>query len=226
LKDLRILSDEILSSYARKPLIAVVGNAGVQEEDQQVIDTADIVVRFNNYGTREGITKTSDPLKCDILFSTLDLHSTGAKPKDIIIGIPYPFKAREISSKIPRWYDKSRKWMVNPYLNLQCCLDIGLDSEGFKHPLPSIGTTALWHMKDWKAQFYIAGMNWYYSEGRFQKWDLKNTDYPACWNHNYCKELKWILANLFQKNNIMFSPSCTKILKIAQQLSGWPSYKS
>lgn len=218
---LEMLSERILDPYSteKRRLVAVIGNGGVSPSDQSVIDVADCVVRFNNYATREKIEKTQDPYKCDILFSTLDLHSQGCKPKDVVIGIPYPFKAKEISQKMPRWYGKSNHWMVNPYLNMQCCMDLGFDSVGYAHPLPSIGFTALWHMHNWTAQFYIAGFNWYFDgHSKFQNWDLKNKDYPKCWGHNYPKEIEWILTNLFKKNNIMFSPECLRILDTAQYL--------
>lgn len=224
MRKLKILDREILASYnvGKSEMVAVVGNSGIKPEDQEIIDSCQCVIRFNNYATREGIEKTADPNQCDILFSTFDLHSNGSNPKDIVIGIPYPFKARQINLKPDRWYPRSNCWMVNPYLNMEMCAELQINSLGHSHPIPSIGFTALWHMREWPTQFYICGFNWYYQGmGKFQNWDLKNSDYPINWNHNYPKEIKWILQNLFRKDNFIFSKECTKVLQIAQQVSGW-----
>lgn len=223
MKNLRILSQDLLrfNNSNKRPLlkIAIVGNSGVHESDEAYISNADMVVRFNNYGTRAGIAHTKDPLRCDVLFSTFDLHSNGSKPKDVVIGIPYPFKAKEIIHKPNRWYPQSRHWMVNPYENMKLCEELGLNSLGFAHPLPSIGFTALWHMHTWRSQFYICGFQWYYDQekNKFQNWDLRNKEYPKTWNHNYCKEVEWCLKNLRNKHNINFSDRCNQILDAAER---------
>lgn len=226
MNNLQLFNTNILRPYSRGPResinVAVVGNSGVSPEDNDFIDGADCVVRFNNYATRDKITHTDDRKKCDILFSTFDLHSAGTAPKDVVIGIPFPFKAKEIALKPARWYPKSRHWMVNPYDNMQMCMELNIDSMGYHHPIPSIGFTALWHMRNWKVDFYIAGFSWYYdpTTHKFQNWDLKNKEYPKTWNHNYPREIEWIIKNLMPKNNVMFSPSCTKVLNIAKHLLG------
>ncbi len=221
MNNLKMLSELILNPYDNlgKKTIAIVGNGGISESENAIIDNADCVVRFNNYATRQGIPKTKDPFRCDILFSTFDLHSEGSNPCDVVIGIPYPFKAQEIFDKPKKWYPKSTHWMVNPYLNMKCCEDLGSNSMGHQHPLPSLGTTALWHMHKWDANFYITGFNWYYDGlGRFQDWDLRNKNYPKNWNHNYPKEVEWALRNLLGKNNIIFSDKCFEILKVANKI--------
>lgn len=220
---LRLLNDEILSTYGigkDLPSVVIIGNAGVSAVDESFIAEADCVVRFNNYATRQGITHTSQKDRCDILFSTLDLHSSCAKPNDLVIGIPFPFKAKEIATKPNRWYAQSNHWMVNPYLNMQMCEELKIDSLGCAHPLPSVGFTALWHMHKWQASFYVCGFEWYYNKDTnlFQGWDLRNKQYPTHWNHNYPKEVEWIINNLLNKNNFIFSSQCLKILNKAKQL--------
>ena len=217
MNSLQILNRNILRPYGARPLVAIVGNAGVRPEDEEPLKRADCVVRFNNYATRANIIKTPDPYRCDVLFSTFDLHSQVAKPRDVVIGIPYPFKAKEIFSKPKRWYPDARHWMVNPYHNMQLCEELGMESLGYAHPLPSIGLTALWHMRDYPADFYVCGFGWYFSEGKFQGWDLQNKDYPKTWNHWYPAEVEWILKNLFHKNNFIFSKECARILNIAKK---------
>jgi len=219
-KNLKILSPEILDKYGIgiTPTLAIVGNGGVSLEDEENIMTADCVIRFNNYASRENITKTKDRLKCDILFSTFDLHSQGSNPRDVVVGIPYPFKAKDVQRKQELWYPKAQKWMVNPYENMDLCDELGLNSVGYHHPLPSLGLTALYHLNKMNCNMFVCGFAWYYDEqrGLFQKHHLKNKNYPSVWNHNYCKELIWILDNLYGKPNVSFSKSCTRLLSIAR----------
>ncbi len=220
MNNLMLLSESILTRYQKsthKLKVCVVGNSGIENSDQEMIDKSDVVIRHNNYGSRAGIIHTRDKLKCDILFSTFDLHTYGAQPKDVVIGIPFPFKAKEIEPKPDRWYPDARHWMVNPFINMKMCEELKIDSLGASHPLPSIGFTSLYHMHNYDAQFYVCGYSWYYDDntGLFQNWDLKNKNYPKTWNHCYPKEIEWIIKNLMTKDNITFSHSCNRILDIA-----------
>lgn len=215
MKNLEILHQRILGGYKT---VAVVGNAGVNQSDDQRIRDCSRVVRFNNYATRAGISYTEDPYRCDILFSTFDLHSKGSNPKDVVIGIPFPFKAAEIYNKPAVWYPKSSIWTVNPYENMRMCHEMDIKSDGFSHPIPSIGFTALWHMMDWVGvEFYICGFEWYFNEatGLFQNFRLDKNPKPSTWNHDYHKEIKFILEHIRPKNNINFSDRCNKLLDIA-----------
>ena len=223
MNNLKILDESLLRIYRNKdrarPVVAVVGNAGVSDEDNDMIQDADCVVRFNNFATRAGIQHTQTPNHCDILFTTFDLHSQNANPKDVVSGIPFPFKAKDVYLKSQRWYKNAQMWMVNPYTNLQMLLDLKVENSlGYEHPFPSIGTTALWHMKEWDADFYVMGFGWYFDPktNLFQGWDLKNRQHPTHWNHSYPKEVEWALKTLLTKNNFMFSKNCQKILEIAR----------
>lgn len=217
MNNLELLSPRILDNYKPNPLIAIVGNSGINDIDDNIIENADIVVRFNDYATRDKIQHTKDKYLCDILFSTFDLHSVGSKPKDVVIGIPFPFKADQIYHKPKKLYPSSRVWMVNPYLNMNMCKEMNIDSLGACHPLPSIGFTALWHLHTFPCNIFIAGFNWYYDKKTklFQGLDLKNKNYPENWNHNYPKEIEWILKYLYYRDNIIFSSECKSVLKIA-----------
>lgn len=222
MNNLKLFDESILKPYFKKERpnkIAIVGNSGVSESDNDFINDADVVIRFNNYATRQSIVQTKDKFKCDILFSTFDLHSVGSKPKDVVIGIPFPFKAKEIITKPDRWYPASNHWMINPYKNMEMCAELRIDSLGCEHPLPSVGFTALWHMRNWKCDFYVCGFEWYFDgRSKFQNWDLKNKEYPNHWNHNYPKEIEWVIKKLLKKNNFIFSDRCSYILKVAQHL--------
>lgn len=104
--------------------------------------------------------------------------------------------------------------MVNPYVNMQMCEEMRIDSLGASHPLPSIGFTALYHMQDFPVSIYVCGFNWYFDKTKrvIQGHEIGNYDYPKNWNHNYPKEVYWIIDNLMKKDNIIFSESCHNTL--------------
>ena len=214
MNNLQILDSSILLKYTNQSSIALVGNSGVSDIEQSIINGCGIIARFNNYATRKNIDKTKDPYQCDILFSTFDLHSVDSQPKDVVIGIPFPFKAEEILEKPMRWYPRSRHWMINPYQNMKMCLDMNIDSLGASHPLPSLGFTALWHMRNWPIKIHVCGFNWYCNpnEKTIQGVSIYDTKPKDSWNHNYKKEAIWIIKNLMHKDNIIFSPDCLRIL--------------
>lgn len=208
------------SLFEKKRSICVVGNGGVSPEDEEHIRNSDCVIRFNNYATRQNITLTEDKNKCDVLFTTFDLHSMGVRPKAVVIGIPFPFHAERISNKLEAWYPYSDPYMVNPYLNMEMCKMLNIPSEGYKHPFPSIGFTCLWHI--WRMRItnpiYICGFNWYFDWSTMlcQGKPLGITEFPKNWNHNYHNELRWMTEHLMPKQFITFSDSCKKILKYAR----------
>lgn len=213
MKNLSILSEEILGPSKR---VAIIGNGGLSSSDVDFLGSCDHYIRFNNFATRAGID--TDKVNCDTLFTTFDLHSASAKPENVVIGIPYPFKAEDIEKKQEKWYSRSRIWMVNPYENMNLCTDLKIPSIGYSHPLPSLGFTALWHMRNWNVEFKVAGFNWYYDEGtgKFQNWDIsRDSPYPTHWNHNYPKEVTWIALNLFRDKRFKFSTTCSRLIKIA-----------
>lgn len=221
MKKLKLLDASILNNYHNCKKIAVVGNSGLSEHEQDIISSCDRVIRFNNYATRDGIELSRDKYRCDILFSTLDLHSAGASPKDVVIGIPFPFKAKRVSEMMGRWYAASRQWMVNPYINMQMCEEMEIDSLGASHPLPSIGFTCLYHIHDMPVEIHVCGFRWYYNDktGKMQDHDLSSKKYPTNWNHNYPKEAIWIANNLLKKDNVIFSPECERVLRIVKSKS-------
>lgn len=212
-ENLRILNEDILSYYPKQK-IAIIGNAGVTQQDNEAIDQADVVVRFNNYATREGITHSKDRHRCDMLFTTTDLHSSNSHPKDIVIGIPSPFKQDQVLRNIPKWYPDSRYWMVNPYTNYLLCKELGYQSNGTHHPLPSIGLTALYHLRNFPCEIYIGGFQWYFDwqNKTVQGCSVTLKNLPTNFNHFYIKEMEWIIKNLKSKKNILFSDQSKRIL--------------
>lgn len=200
--------------------IAVVGNGGISPEDNEIINSADCVVRFNNYATRKGIEYTADRFRCDLLVSTFDLHSEHASPTDVLIAIPFPFKAESIIRKIDKWYPRSVPYMVNPYLNMLCCTDLGFEGTGHSHPIPSVGMTLLWHLfqlmkrtPGFNPDVFVAGFNWYSNKDNLtiQDRDIK-LPRAGHFNHHYREEMQWILRNLWNHSRFSWSKSCYEIL--------------
>jgi hypothetical protein len=199
--------------------VAVVGNGGISDEDDRLIAACDLVVRFNNYATREKIRHTADRFRCDVLFTTFDLHSPGAQPPHVVIGIPFPFHAREIIARAQQWYPNAGLYTVNPYTNLQMCDEVGCGTNGTVHPFPSVGFTALWHLHRMGIKnLHLFGFNWYsdLQKLRVNGHDLRSRDYPKNWNHNYPKELEWILRNL----NVKSSPAVMRVLEMGRKQLG------
>lgn len=217
---LKILNSQVFN----RNRIAIVGNGGVNAADNRELKGR-YIIRFNNYATRQGVEHPRERYTCDCLFTTLDLHSVGSKPDHVVIGIPFPFKAEEIIEKVGKWYSNSHLHTVNPYWNLLMCRELGIPSDGFKHPFPSIGFTALWHLHrmgllaSHATDIYICGFNWYFDwrTKLCQGKEFGLTEYPSHWNHNYPNEVKWIVENLLGKININFSFDCRKILEFAKK---------
>lgn len=199
--------------------IALVGNGGLKPEDRSIIEQADLVIRFNNYATRENID--TDRTRCDLLWTTGDTHSVGAMPHSVCIGIPYPFKVDSLPGRIKKWYPKAEAFIVNPYWCYDMCRELDIPSEGWKHPFPSIGFTCLWHLHriltiapSLKPTISVVGFNWYWNEESktIQRHYMRSENYPKHWNHNYPKEVRWIIKNLLGNPRFTFSPSCLRIL--------------
>lgn len=217
LEDLGMLNRDILSFLEDKK-IAIVGNSTITEEDQDRIEESDFVIRFNNFATRQGLDRTRNPMRCEMLFTTLDLHSAGCQPCLVAIGVPFPFKQDRVRRLIQKWYPDSSVVMVNPYLNAEMCKELLINSEGYKHPFPSIGFTGLWHLaklfKEKKPNIYVCGFTWYYDSetNLFQGVHLKEPG-RSHWNHNYHKELKWCMTH---QHIFKYGPLQQKLFRIAQ----------
>lgn len=231
---LQIFNHRAFAMFATgtKIKIAVVGNGGLSSEDQEIIANSDCVIRFNNYATREGIDYSTDRFRCDMLWTTGDLHSQGAEPRSVVLGIPFPFHCHTLPRRIEKWYPKSTALMVNPYWNLDMNIEMKTGTEGWKHPFPSIGFTCLWHLKQilqkvstFHAQIFVAGFNWYsdtpveHIQGIIPSRSY-NPQKHGHLNHHYVMEVIWILDNLLSHPSFGFSDSCYKILKSVEKIVG------
>jgi len=228
LRDFNSLSN-LFASGAIK--VAIVGNGGINHKDKEKIEQANIVVRFNNFANRNNEGPNSS--RCDVLFTTFDLFCN-CNPRVVVAGIPFPFKPERIYQKFKEHYSDCVSRMVNPYLCMEMCRELEIPSLGFQHPFPSIGFTALWHIHrqlkfklPGSFKFYVCGFEWYFDKetNLFQKFHLSNTNYPTHWNHNYPKELRWILLNLKDNPNFIFGPRQKELFKIAEeQINSSKSY--
>lgn len=210
--------------------IAIVGNTKLSDEDRENIDRSNCIVRFNNYATREELVGygTSDRFAASVLFTTFDLHSHSCDPRIVVAGIPWPFKQESIYQKFPKWYPNAEARMVNPWLQAKMCKQLNIKSEGFKHPFPSIGFTCLWHLYQqlqdrstlFRPRIYVCGFEWYYKDGLFQGYHMKQINQPSHVNHYYPNELRWCLDKEVQQS-FEFGPRQKELFKIAiDQLNG------
>lgn len=212
---LQIISEKSFQSN----IISVIGNAGITQNDVPRIE-ASLAIRFNNYATRAGIGHHTS--KCDMLWTTGDLHSQGSSPSSVVVGIPFPFKTDSLPSRLNRWYSKSTPYTVNPYWCYEMNQELGIPSEGWKHPFPSIGFTCLWHLhklistSKFRPSVYVAGFNFYHDKGRIQG-IIPSRDYTVnrhkCFNHHYILEVKWIMEKLWNHPCFQFSPEINKIFQ-------------
>jgi len=211
MQNLNILDQYMLSSYVHSQhRVAIVGNGGLVATDLENISKCNVVIRFNNYLERGDINTP----RCNILFSAFGVHSNGASPRDVVIGVPFPYQAEEVEKKIVSWYPRSNYWMVNPYENLKMNRELGFKGDGTGLQIPSLGFTALWHLRNWQAVFYVTGFNWYSNplKNTIQDHPVGNRNYPKHWSHNYHAELSWITRNLAPKNNFIFSDESQQII--------------
>lgn len=215
---LQIISSRPFNHHQK---IAVVGNGGITKQDQEFIDPA-YTIRFNNFATRANIGHVTN--QCDMLWTTGDLHSHGSTPESVVIGIPAPFHIDTLPARLSRWYPNARPFTVNPYWCYEMNQELGIPSEGWKHPFPSIGFTCLWHLHKLMAttrfapKVYVTGFNFYYDKGMIQN-VVPTKAYTAkqhkVFNHHYVLEVKWIMEKLWNHPNFQFSP---EILQIFQAL--------
>lgn len=215
---MKINSLQILNpqAFAGAKRIAIVGNAGVNYIEAEQIEQCDHVIRFNNFATRAGIEHMDNKHLCHTLVTHFDLHSIHVSPKNVVIGIPFPFNAERIVRQLDIWYPKSTPYMVNPYMNMQMCEELKINSGGYHHPLPSLGFTTLWHLSKMNinSSFFVAGFNWYYDEdtNQMQGYRLNHQPRPTHFNHDYWIESSWISKHLFGLPKWKFSKRCERIL--------------
>lgn len=206
--------------------IALVGNGTVEEESTAKITAADVVVRFNNWASRKECIEQTLPhgsLRCDLLVTHFDLHSDNmgqggvARPKLVVIGIPAPFQIDAIPAKLDRLHPDAVAAMVHPYWNRDLCRELGIESLGFKHPLPTLGLTAIYHLARMRlsAEFYVCGFDWHFDPATdsIQGVSLQAERLPGHFNHWYAREAAWISRGLYGSPQWQFSRRAAKTME-------------
>lgn len=206
--------------------IAVVGNGPVDPVDKSIIEGADVVMRFNNWGSRtdgwcqDNLEKVGG--RCDIMLGNFDIHTTNIGQRDITapkiatLAIPTPHNI-DRASHFERFYPDARASMVNPFWVYQCCQELGLASVGHEHPMPTVGMTGLYHLHHMKLDtvFFVTGFSWHYDrkEDTVQGIDIGAENLPTYWNHFYIKELVWVSRNLLDDPRWSFGPQAEEALQ-------------
>ncbi len=212
--------------FPRARTVAIVGNGAVDAESTSHIEQADVVVRFNNWATRSFCVEHNLPHstgRCDLLVTHCDLHSGNqgkggiGRPSLVVIGIPAPFHIDVLPARIDKWYPDCRVAIVNPYWNRQLCQSLALKSEGWQHPLPTLGMTALYHLGRMELgyEYYVCGFDWHFDPERdtIQEHAVDAQKLPGHYNHWYVKEAVWIARSLWQRPKWSFSSRAARTLR-------------
>ncbi len=207
--------DAIHEDFGRDILIGLVGNGPVDRSDAAALDECDVIVRFNNWGSRSGEIKDKWlPIiggRCDIALGNFDCHSTNigrdgiTAPKQAVLGIPYPHRWKDADTFYDRFYPEARPCMINPFWNRDLCAELGYENEGWKHPLPTVGLTAMYHLNrmvqagQLQAHFFVCGFTWHYNAEKDTIQDVPITTgrLPGHFNHFYHKEAWWVSNRLY-----------------------------
>ncbi len=208
--------------------IAVVGNGPVEPEMLNIINSAEVVVRFNNWNTRTQCLTTTLPnsgRRGDLVFSHLDCQPSLVlpwdRPKLMVMAIPAPFQIDRNPFYLEERYQKIPVSMVNPYLNRLLCLELGFDSGGWSHPLPTVGMTFLYHF--WRfntnAVVHVCGFDWHFDVHR-GTYDGVSVDSPRANpnNHSYLREARWVQKNLLNHPRWIFSARSERALRTLESI--------
>ncbi|QDV52173.1 class I SAM-dependent methyltransferase [Gimesia fumaroli] len=225
IEELQLFNLETIQKIGSHENIAIVGNGPVSKTCLARINESDIVVRFNDWNRRKNYSSELSGTRCDLLFTHYDINPIlGQKsfpiPKCVTIAIPSPFHCDRIIEFTEKWYSTCRISMVNPYINRLICEVLGLNSEGWKHPLPTVGFTFLFNLwiqlrdTDSIKHCYVTGFDWRVdiSTKTVERVDVSGSELPEHYNHSYLRESKWVCRNLFTDSRFEFSPLAEKAL--------------
>ena len=207
--------------------VAVVGNGPITQECKAMIDSADLVVRFNNWNCRSEYSSRISGKRCDLLFTHGDLREAGRSkgfepPTTVVIAIPAPFKIDRLQTCIQTWWPDSQVVMVNPYFISDACRALQLESDGWSHPMPTVGFSFLYHL--WRfptnpdGSIYVTGFDWHIDQinGTAGRVCVKSNTMPSHFNHSYLRESKWCARNLIPNPRWSFSPIAEESLRFVR----------
>lgn len=211
--------------------IAIIGNGPVSDEDAALVANCDMYVRFNNWGSRACLQPHLKVVggRCDVVFGNMDIHTTnqGASgvgvPRLAVQAIPYPHRYNDADMLASKWYPTAQLAMINPFWMRDLCYEMGLDSIGVKHPLPTVGITgmyAFWRMGFDTAhahvEYRVAGFNWHYDRDRGTYDGLHPSvvdSPPKGRNHYYLLEARWCSEVLLGSKKWLFTSAATEALQ-------------
>ncbi|MCB1232667.1 MAG: hypothetical protein KDN19_20645, partial [Verrucomicrobiae bacterium] len=225
-----------LSMFGREHLgdeeggsIAVVGSGPLDAGDRERIEAAGTVVRFNNWNRRADYSAEVAGKRCDLLFTHGDLREAGASegfdpPETVVLAIPAPFKMDRMRLLAETWWPESRLAMANPYLVHEACLELGLKSEGWKHPMPTAGFSLLYQL--WRfgegggpePEVYVTGFDWRFDreQGTCERVRVGSDEVPGHYNHSYLREAMWCARHLLDRPGWEFSETAREALSFVR----------
>lgn len=210
--------------------LAVVGNGPVPPEDWAHIHRAGFVIRFNDWNRRKNFV--DDGGACNMLFTQLDANHDPAKlakpPEVVGIAIPAPFKIDRIIEMTDLWHRDSAITMFNPYLMRLICRDVlRLESEGHRHPIPTVGfqmlyLLSLFPMAVGVDDVFVTGFSWHLDKeaGTLGRVKIADDHFPAGFNHSYLREGKWVAANLLENPVFRFGAIADDALRFITKTKG------
>lgn len=181
--------------------IVFVGNGPTEAADQEAVEKADLVVRFNNWGSRNGLVHNV-PRRCDMVFLNGDCHTTNIHKEDVgdpgmaVMAIPYPHHATDGDKLLTTFYKNAVLTQVNPFWLRDLCNRLNYKSDGTKHPLPTVGLVGMYMLNKLvpDAHFYVCGFSWHYdpATNKVQGFDVNMPKLPTHFNHWYVRELVYV----------------------------------
>ncbi len=212
----KVFSLELLGmdTFSHQKSIAVVGNGPLSPGDRERIDAADVVIRFNDWNRRKTFDETQAGTRCDFLFTQFDANPSGPAPETLCIAIPAPFHIDRIIEKSDEWYQGSRLLAFNPYVMRIICRDVlRLDSDGHRHPIPTVGFQMLYWLHLWSrdynlgSEIFVTGFTWHVDieTQTAAKVPLLSDTLPRNYNHSYLREVKWLAGNIVENRRFRFS---------------------
>ncbi len=232
ISDLNILNLETIPKMlGTAKSIAIIGSGLVEGDSLKSIKSADKVIRFNDFNRRSNFNAEMTTHRCDILFTHFDIwpitkENFADSIRDVVISIPFPFNYERIINRVEDTCLNKRIYTVNPYLQGQLCKTLGYNSDGYKHPSPTVGMTCLYHLLEIfnriknAPNLYITGFDWHvdFQSNKIDGRPINIEKMPGHWNHYYALEGDWASKNLLNKNNIQLSNRSKKALEIIKLL--------
>ncbi len=211
--------------------IAIVGSGTVEGDSTKHILSADKVIRFNDFNRRSNFNPEITTHRCDILFTHFDIwpitkEKFADKIKSVVVAIPFPFNHERIVRRVEETCLDKNIYMVNPYLQAELCKKLGYNSDGYKHPSPTVGMTCLYHLLEIVGKIknapniYITGFDWHvdFQSNKIDGRPIDIEKMPGHWNHYYVLEGNWAAKNLLDKKGILLSNRSKKALEIIKSI--------